>query len=345
MSFQLSFAQANEIFAKLGAEYEIYAPKRFKNAGRYSDTDLIRYDKVTSIEEIVFDEKSDMPAKEVISPISQTLFYYTEDEYRESKEQTKKMIIFMRPCDVNAMHHQDKIFLQNGGYEDYYYARRKERVKIVLMECATGWDTCFCVSMGSNKTEDYVMAVRKEDDGIKVEVKDDEFTPLFEDAASVEFTPEFVEENELSLTVPEIKNKEVLTALKKHPMWNEFNSRCISCGACTIACATCTCFTTTDIAYNENANVGERRRTSASCQIDGFTLVAGGGQYRTTAGDRMRYKVLHKFHDYKARFKDYDMCVGCGRCMTRCPEAISIVATVNKMAAAIEEIEGGLDHE
>ena len=27
------------------------------------------------------------------------------------------------------------------------------------------------------------------------------------------------------------------------------------------------CFTTTDIAYNENGSIGERKRTSASCQI------------------------------------------------------------------------------
>ena len=55
--------------------------------------------------------------------------------------------------------------------------------------------------------------------------------------------------------------------------------------------------------------------------------MAGGLSFRNRAGDRMRYKVLHKFHDYKARFKDYHMCVGCGRCMDRCPEYISIVAT------------------
>lgn len=29
MSFELSYAQANELFAKLSAEYDIYAPKRF----------------------------------------------------------------------------------------------------------------------------------------------------------------------------------------------------------------------------------------------------------------------------------------------------------------------------
>lgn len=67
--------------------------------------------------------------------------------------------------------------------------------------------------------------------------------------------------------------------------------------------------------------------------------MAGGMSFRPTAGDRMRYKVLHKFHDYKARFNDYHMCVGCGRCISRCPEFISIVATVNKMTRAIDEIQ------
>ena len=121
-------------------------------------------------------------------------------------------------------------------------------------------------------------------------------------------------------------------------MWNEYNKRCVSCGACTVACSTCTCFTTTDIIYNENANVGERKRTTASCQVKGFSDMAGGMSFRNTAGDRMRFKVLHKFHDYKERFQDYHMCVGCGRCIDRCPEYISIAATVKKMANAIDEI-------
>ena len=56
------------------------------------------------------------------------------------------------------------------------------------------------------------------------------------------------------VTVPEIPDKEVLTKLKNHPMWRQYDGRCISCGACTVACSTCTCFTTTDIIYNENAN-------------------------------------------------------------------------------------------
>ena len=339
MSYALSFSEANSIFNALQKEYEIWAPKRFIGKGRYSDTDIIRYDKVGCVEEIEFNGKSDFPAKEVLTPVSESLFYFTEDAFMESRETSKKLLIFMRPCDVHAKYHQEKIYLENGGFEDSYYKRMNERVKIVLMECKEGWDTCFCVSMGTNKTDEYSIGVRCLDNELLVEVKDDEFNSYFEDAANDDFKVEFIEKNQIEVKIPEIKDKEVLAKLKEHPMWQSFNSRCISCGACTIACSTCTCFTTTDIMYNENMNIGERKRTSASCQIDGFSDMAGGHSFRPTAGDRMRYKILHKFHDYKARFKDYHMCVGCGRCTSRCPEYISVTKTVEKMAAAIEEIE------
>ena len=341
MGYKVGFKDADRIFGQLQDEYEIWAPKRFVGKGRYSDTDLIKYAQVASVKEIEYKEKSDFPAKEVLSPITQSLFYFTEDEFIESKAGSKKLLIFMRPCDIHAQHHQEKIYLQNGGFEDMYYKRMNERVKIVMMECQEGWDTCFCVSMGTNKAEDYSMAVRFGEDGLSFQVKDESFAAYFEGMEDEDFNPAFVEENELKVTVPEIPDKEVLTKLKDHPMWRQYDKRCISCGACTVACSTCTCFTTTDIIYNENANVGERKRTSASCQVKDFTDMAGGMSIRNPAGDRMRYKVLHKFHDYKARFKDYHMCVGCGRCIDRCPEYISIVATGNKMAEAIEEIKAG----
>lgn len=52
----------------------------------------------------------------------------------------------------------------------------------------------------------------------------------------------------------------------------------------------------------------------------------------------MRYKMLHKFHDYNARFGEGHMCVGCGRCTSRCPEFISVTATLGKIAEAVKEI-------
>ena len=52
-----------------------------------------------------------------------------------------------------------------------------EKVKIVMMECTTGWDTCFCVSMGTNKTDDYSMAVRFGEGELTLDVKDADFAP------------------------------------------------------------------------------------------------------------------------------------------------------------------------
>ena len=66
--------------------------------------------------------------------------------------------------------------------------------------------------------------------------------------------------------------------------------------------------------------------------------MAGGISFRKDAASRMRYKMLHKFRDYKARFGDHHMCVGCGRCTDRCPQFISVTATLEKMAAAVAEL-------
>ena len=44
-----------------------------------------------------------------------------------------------------------------------YYERMHEKVKIVMMQCDLDSDTCFCVSMGTNKdwiTTAWLLSVR-----------------------------------------------------------------------------------------------------------------------------------------------------------------------------------------
>ena len=342
MGYNLSFQEVNTLFEDLKKEYKIYAPKRFKKQGRYSDTDIIKYDEISTVEEIEFKEKSHYPVKEVITPITQTLYYFTEDEFRESSiGHNKKILIFARPCDINAQSRQDMIYLHNGNFEDTFYKRIRERVKFICIECVDGFDTCFCVSMNSNKTDDYSLAVRFNESSLLFDVKDKEFSKFFSNKTEEEFELKFIEENQAKVTIPEINDKEILIKLKNHPMWNEYNKRCLGCGSCTIACSTCSCYTTRDIVYDSLGKIGERRRVQASCHIDGFDEMAGGHNFRTTKADKMRYKVLHKIHDYKAQFGDEHMCVGCGRCTDRCPEHISITATINKVNNAVNEIMEG----
>ena len=69
MEYALSAAQADEVLRALSRDFTVCAPKRFPKAGRYSDTDIVRYDRVEKFSDIVWETKSDYPAKEAVSPI------------------------------------------------------------------------------------------------------------------------------------------------------------------------------------------------------------------------------------------------------------------------------------
>jgi anaerobic sulfite reductase subunit A len=330
----------DNIINELKKEYKIYAPKRLKKRGWKTNTDLIRYGEISFVAEIVYDTKSDFSPKEVFHPISQTLLNFTEETCSESKiDDSKDIILFARPCDINGIKRLDNIFLKNGGQEDNYYKRLRDRLKIFMLECREGWDTCFCVSMGTNETDNYSVAVRFEDNGLLVEAKDEEFQKYFAKENPMNFTPEFVRENKKTVKLPEINSTELLKEVYKLELWDRFNGECISCGGCNTVCGTCSCFDTTDIIYNETSREGERRRVWSSCMLENYSTMAGGHNVRKTAGERMRFKTLHKVYDYNARFGGSEhMCVGCGRCVSRCPQEISFSDTINSLSEEIEKI-------
>ena len=87
-------------------------------------------------------------------------------------------------------------------------------VTFAMMECNGGDDTCFCVSMGSNETEDYALAVRFREDGADVPVEDASFNTYFNDMPKGSYTPAFVKENELKVTLPDLSDKQVRMELK-----------------------------------------------------------------------------------------------------------------------------------
>ena len=190
--------------------------------------------------------------------------------------------------------------------------------------------------MGTNVSTNYDMSIDPQPDGTYlVDCKDEAWTQQLETAEvpRLEVIPNHVEENDVTVKIPEHLTAEVA----KSTMWKEYDSRCINCGRCNFVCPTCTCFTMQDLFYSENGKVGERRRVWASCMVDGFTDVAGGGSYRKKNGERMRFKVLHKVLDYKQR-NGYHMCVGCGRCDDICPEYISFSGCINKLDNAMAEV-------
>ena len=335
MGYSLSTGQLETLFEKLAKEYDIYAPVKKKGEGTFSDIDVIRYDTVRDYREIEWDTRSDYSFKEALLPINETIFYFTEDETTVPKGPEKDRIIFLRSCDIHAVKRLDQIYLKNG-FEDFYYKRIREKTHFALMDCPGDCSGGFCVSLGTNTTDDYDFYLKISGNEAVADVKNSAFDSFFEGASKKDVTPDFVTENEEKVTLPDNLPKEVID----NPIWEEYGGRCITCGRCNFACPTCTCFSMQDIFYKDNENVGERRRVWASCQVDGYTDIAGGHGFRDDKGARMRFKVMHKIYDFEKRF-GYPMCVGCGRCDTICPEYISYKNIVNRLAKEYGEKKGG----
>lgn len=332
MGFQINQEGMNKVLHKLSENYNIFAPAIFQGGAEFSDTDSIRYAKITNIDEVVFDKKSHYSFKEAMLPSSETLFFFTENEIKVPDLSPKSSLIFLRSCDLHSVKRLDEIYLNNGP-EDFYYKRLREKAKFVLIGCEKSFDNCFCVSMGTNKSDDYSMSIDLVNGNFFVDCKEEDWTKLFSQESEKELPvePLHVMANDIAVKVP----KNLSIQVNKSTMWNEYDTRCIDCGRCNFVCPTCTCFTMQDIFYSENGKVGERRRVQASCMVDGYTDVAGGGSYRKKNGERMRFKVLHKVLDFKQRF-GYHMCTGCGRCDDVCPEYISFSNCINKLEDAME---------
>lgn len=339
MGYVLSNDGFEQVIQSLGQKYRLFAPVRKKGAGRFTDIDVILYDEVRHADEIELSAKSDYSFKEFLTPLSETLFFFTESQCRETELNEQPVLIFLRSCDLHALRRLDQIYLENGPEKDWFYMRRRGLVSFALIGCTESFENCFCASMGTNRTEDgYIFSVEPDEDGVRcslaepsADVGETSLDTLFAENAlrETEVAPSFVTENKVKVEIPD----KVPASILKDPLWDEYTVRCINCGRCNFVCPTCTCYTMQDVYYTDNGKVGERRRVGASCMVDGYTNVAGGGQYRRTNGERMRFKVLHKIVDFRKRF-GYDMCVGCGRCDDVCPEYISYTNIIKKVLGA-----------
>ena len=78
--------------------------------------------------------------------------------------------------------------MENGGHADYFYARLREKVKVVMLECRESFADCFCVSVGTNKTEKYDAAVRITENEVLVDVKDAARSSDFSSVSACYFT-------------------------------------------------------------------------------------------------------------------------------------------------------------
>ena len=115
-------------------------------------------------------------------------------------------------------------------------------------------------------------------------------------------------------------------------IWEQLAAGCLSCCICTYVCPTCHCYDICD--YQETEERTQRYRCWDSCMAKDFTLMAHGSP-RKTKVERFRQRYMHKLVYFPENNEGEYACVGCGRCLQKCPVQLNIV----KVAKALEKAE------
>ncbi|MCL1917493.1 MAG: 4Fe-4S dicluster domain-containing protein [Peptococcaceae bacterium] len=124
---------------------------------------------------------------------------------------------------------------------------------------------------------------------------------------------------------------EKLENMFEHPLWDEINLPCLGCGACTYVCPTCYCFDINDKTLSHTTI--NKQRCWDSCMFSDYTRMAGGHNPRPSKKERVRNRFLDKLL-YNRQRHGRLFCVGCGRCVAKCPVNLEIATVIQKIQAA-----------
>jgi ferredoxin len=248
--------------------------------------------------------------------------------------------IGVRACELHAIQIQDKVFL-GGEYQDSVYAARRKDNFLVAVNCAQAASTCFCTSMGTGPKvdggSDLVLTEIVEPDQhyFVVEAYSDRGRDIMQEVpgrpsqeedrrAAQARTDHAIATMGRTLDTTDIQD--LLYRNYDNPRWQELESRCLTCGNCTMACPTCFCSKVEDVT-DLTGEHAERWRSWDSCFTLDFSYLHGGGSVRASGGSRYRHWLTHKLGTWLDQFGSSG-CVGCGRCITWCPVGIDLTEEV-----------------
>ena len=253
-------------------------------------------------------------------------------------------VIGVRPCDLAALDTLATVF-ERGPFVDNRFARRRESLLLVAVNCMRAADTCFCASMntGPRAGQGYDLALDEVLEGDR-----HVFVVTAGSAAGRDILGALSGEpageadlraaREGSRVCAESQRRRmpegVESLLKRHyehPHWSDVAERCLSCANCTLVCPTCFCSTVEDRSSLDGAEA-ERWRRWDSCFTLDFSYLHGGAVRKET-DSRYRQWMTHKLAHWYDQFGSSG-CVGCGRCIGWCPVGIDITAEAAILADA-----------
>jgi sulfhydrogenase subunit beta (sulfur reductase) len=249
----------------------------------------------------------------------------------------KMAFIGVRPCELNAILIQDRVFT-GGEYVDRAYKAARESTFIVTVNCTVTSGNCFCASMGTGPaaTGGFDISLTEVLEAGRHYFVAASGSPRGEELLDAiprkEATKEEMRSGADAVTraadslTKKMDTRDLPQILKEnfeHPRWDDVARRCLACTNCTMVCPTCFCSTVED-ATDLSGMHAERKRKWDSCFTLDFTKVAGGN-VRPSTRARYRQWMTHKLSNWMDQFGTLG-CVGCGRCITWCPSGIDITA-------------------
>ena len=334
------------LFQKIAADQELYLPVRTAdqtNFGVWREEAEVDLDTLKTVKS----------PKDVFFPQSETLYTcYREGKKLSVEPETLKeqdFVVFgMKACDIKGVEVLDRVFLSDPI--DTFYAARRDHGTIVALACHEPEETCFCKVFGVDAAhpaadvaawmvEDILYWKPETEKGQKLTEKLADLLEKAEDAGSEKAVAE--EEEKIHSIIEELPyshlslegwNGDVLMEKFESPLWEELYKPCLACGTCTFVCPTCQCY---DIKDYDTGHGVQRYRCWDSCMYSDFTMMAHGNN-RTTQKERFRQRFMHKLVYFPANNDGMYSCVGCGRCVEKCPASLNIV----KVVKAFQEKEG-----
>ncbi len=305
----------DERLVQLLSSFDLYAPVE---NGFSKDYHLLDADTIPGI--IYNQAKPVTPLKMFFLPVK-------ENVTNENNGARPVVVLGAPNCDVMALAFLDQIYLDEE-YSDPAYGARREKTTIISSDCLSIQEDCHCTSYGieprANEHSDLSVAVLDKQVILTIHSKKGE--ALMEKMAFAESVNpgeqlletlqkqhETVSQmlNEQNSKLPDSEETGTLVNAAKAEHWKKHASDCVSCGACSAICPSCSCFLLID-------KPGfQKIRQLDTCQYPGFERVAGGEDSLGPLPERFKNRYLCKYV-WKPQKYDLKACTGCGRCIETC---------------------------